>query len=144
MIEINPNLRIDESEIEENFVQSPGPGGQNVNKVATAVQLRFDARGSKSLSEEVRGRLISLAGNRVTEDGILLIESHRFRNQKRNREEAMSRLIQLIQKASEAPRKRRKTRPTLSSVERRLESKRLRSRNKITRTPVNPDNSMNT
>ncbi|MFO8143739.1 MAG: alternative ribosome rescue aminoacyl-tRNA hydrolase ArfB [Dehalococcoidales bacterium] len=144
MIEIGPNLKIDESEIEENFIQSSGPGGQNVNKVATAVQLRFDAAGSKSLPEEVRQRLISLSGNRVTEDGILLIESRRFRTQKRNREEAMSRLVRLIQRASETPRKRKKTRPTLSSIERRLESKRLRSRTKGARNPVKADSGLNT
>ena len=144
MIEINPNLKIDESEIEENFVHSSGPGGQNVNKVATAVQIRFDIRCSKSLPEEVRNRLISLAGNRVTEDGILLIGSQRFRTQKRNREEAMSRLVRLIQRASENPRRRKKTRPTLASVERRLEGKRLRSRAKGARSPVNSDDGINT
>ena len=124
MIQITRTITIDENEIQEHFVRASGPGGQNVNKVATTVQLRFDVANSRSLPEEVRKRLISLAGNRITEDGILIIEARRFRTQGRNREDATERLVELIRNATRRPIIRRKTRPTLASKVRRLKSKR--------------------
>ncbi len=124
MIRITPAIRLDEDEIHETFIRSSGPGGQNVNKVATAVQLRFDARNSPSLGDAVRERLARLAGKRMTRDGVLTIESRRFRTQDRNRRDARDRLIALIRKAAEPPKTRRKTSPGPEAGERRLESKR--------------------
>ena len=140
MIHITRTITIDESEIQEYFVRASGPGGQNVNKVATTVQLRFDVANSRSLSEEVRTRLISLAGNRITEDGILIIDAQRFRTQSRNREDAIARLVELIRNAAQRPKIRRKTRPTLTSKIRRLESKRRTAESKRVRGPVYPGN----
>ena len=136
MIYITPRISISEAEIKEEFVHSSGPGGQNVNKVATAVQLRFDVGNSPSLSDEIRGRLIRLAGRRITADGILIIEAKRLRTQSGNRRDAMERLIDLIRRAARPPRVRRKTRPTRASKERRLEAKRRRSRAKSLRGPI--------
>ncbi len=115
---------IDDRELEFRFIRASGPGGQNVNKVATAVQLRFDAARSPSLPDEVRARLIKLAGRRATSDGVLVIDARRHRTQVRNREDAQARLTALIQKATETHAPRKKTRPTVSSKRRRLESKR--------------------
>jgi len=136
MIQITRTIKIDESEIQENFIRASGPGGQNVNKVATTVQLRFDVANSRSLPDEVRKRLTSLAGNRITEDGVLIIEARRFRTQGRNREDATERLVKLIHKAAQRPQIRRKTRPTLASKKRRLESKQRSSKTKCLRGSV--------
>jgi ribosome-associated protein len=126
MISITPSLSIDENEIQESFVHSSGPGGQNVNKVATAVEIRFDVRHSPSLTNPVRDRLIRLAGSRLTSEGVLIIEAQRFRAQDQNRQDARRRLIELIRRAAVAPKRRRPTRPTLASKHRRIESKRKR------------------
>lgn len=128
MVRITPTVAINESEIKLNFIRSSGPGGQNVNKVATAVQLRFDVKNSPSLSEEVRTRLVRLAGEKMTKDGILIIQARRFRKQERNRQDAMDRLIKLIRKASEPPKARIKPKPTRASKERILAAKRHRSK----------------
>ena len=130
MIQITPDLAIDESEIQQEFVRASGPGGQHVNRVATAVQLRFDVANSPSLPDDVRARLVQLAGKRMTKDGVLLVESQRFRTQERNRQDALERLIELIRQATKRPKRRRKTRPTRASKERRLENKRRRSEKK--------------
>ncbi len=130
MIQVTNAIAIDENELQEEFIRSPGPGGQNVNKVATAVQLRFDAAKSLSLTDDVRRRLLTLAGRRVTEEGVLIIEARRFRTQSANRQDAIERLVELIRKAAQEPRTRRKTRPTLASKTRRLEAKRRRSKTK--------------
>jgi ribosome-associated protein len=130
MIQISPRIQIPDSELRERFIRSPGPGGQNVNKLATAVQLRFDVSGSPSLPEDVRARLLRLGGRRVDGSGVLTIEAHRFRTRERNREDARERLAQLICRAAHRPRPRLATRPTRASRERRLESKRARSATK--------------
>ncbi|HDL64280.1 MAG TPA: aminoacyl-tRNA hydrolase [Proteobacteria bacterium] len=136
MIFITPTIAIDESEIREEFIRASGPGGQNVNKVSTAVQLRFDVGNSPSLSDEIRARLIRLAGRRITSDGILIIEAKRLRTQSGNRRDAMDRLVDLVRRAAHPPRSRRKTYPTRASKERRLEAKRRRSRAKNLRRSV--------
>ena len=138
MIHITPSIAIDESEIQLEFMRASKPGGQKVDKVATAAQLRFDVVKSKSLPDDVRARLIDLAGQRVTQDGVLIIKAQRFRAQDRNREDAIERLIKLIRKAAEKPRRRRRTRPTLASKRRRLESKRRRGETKRMRRPAPP------
>lgn len=133
-IQITPALAIEENEIEERFIQSSGPGGQNVNKVATAVQLRFDSEKSSALSADLRARLRRLAGRRMTKDGVLIIEARRFRTQERNREDARSRLIDLLARASVAPKLRKKSRPPRAAKERRLDEKIRRAQVKKART----------
>ncbi len=128
MVPITSTIAIHENEIKLNFIRSSGPGGQNVNKTATTVQLRFDVKNSPSLSEEVRTRLVRLAGDKMTKDGILIIQARRFRKQERNRQDAMDRLIKLIRKASEKPKTHIKPKPTRASKERILEAKRHRSK----------------
>ncbi len=123
MIEITPTLSLDPREIAETFIRSPGPGGQNVNKVATAVQLRFDLSGSKSLPEEVRARAARLAGRRLTKDGVVVITAARFRSQERNREDALARLVALLRAAARPPTPRKATRPGAAAKRRRLDDK---------------------
>ena len=133
MIEITPSLQIDERELQIDFVRASGPGGQNVNKVATAAQLRFDVNAS-SLQEDVRRRLIRLAGNRVTTEGVLLIEARRFRTQEQNREDAVQRFVELVRKALIPPKPRKQTRPTAASKAKRIKAKKLRGDTKRLRT----------
>jgi ribosome-associated protein len=127
MIRITDHISIDESEIEESFVRSSGPGGQNVNKLSTAVQLRFDVRRSPSLPNDVAIRLMRLAGRRMTKDGVLVLIAQNHRTQERNRAEAMERLVDLVQQAAVKPIARRATKPTKASKERRIEGKKRRS-----------------
>jgi ribosome-associated protein len=130
VIRISAAIAIDEREIEESFLRSPGPGGQNVNKLETAVQLRFDVRRSPSLPETVRRRLELLAGRRLTKDGVLILSARSHRTRERNRAEALEKLVELIRRAAVAPRPRRPTKPIKASKERRLETKERRARNK--------------
>jgi ribosome-associated protein len=122
MVEISPSFQIDERELQIDFIRASGPGGQNVNKVATAVQLRFDVRVS-SLPEEVKARLIHLAGKRITSDGVLLIEARRFRTQEQNREDAIRRFVDLVRKSLVKPKTRKKTKPTAAARKERLNAK---------------------
>jgi ribosome-associated protein len=139
MLQITPTLAIDESELEERFVRASGPGGQNVNKVATAVQLRFDVERSPSLSGEIRTRLRAIAGSRITSEGVLVIDARTHRTQAENREDARQRLIDLVRQASIRPKRRRKTRPSAASKERRLTSKKSRADTKRGRRSVGRD-----
>jgi ribosome-associated protein len=132
MLEITSSLSIDERELTFEYIRASGPGGQNVNKVATAVQLRFDVRAS-SLPEDIKERLIHLAGKRITNDGILVIEAKRFRTQEQNRFDATDRFVELVKKSTVKPKARRKTKPTAASQEKRLQSKKQRSKIKQVR-----------
>lgn len=134
MIPVTPRIHLDDDEIGETFVRASGPGGQNVNKVSTAVELRFDAAGSPNLPEGVKLRLRGLAGRRMTQDGIIIIDAQRFRTRERNRADALERLVELIRAAAVVPKVRRPTRPTLGSKERRLVGKEKRGRVKALRT----------
>ncbi len=136
MLKITPEIAVSDDEIVLQFVRSSGPGGQHVNKVATAVQLRFDVAGSPSLPAEVRTRLRSIAGRRLTEGGILVIDARRFRTQERNRQDAIERLVTLIRRAAQRPKPRKKTRPSAGARQRRLEEKRRRGETKLLRRRV--------
>jgi len=126
MIEITPSLQMDERELQIDFVRASGPGGQNVNKVATAAQLRFDVRAA-ALPEEVKARLIKIAGKRITGEGVLLIEARRFRTQEQNREDAIQRFVELVRKSLVQPKARKKTKPSAASKEARLKEKKRKA-----------------
>jgi len=126
MIRVTDRISLRDDEIELDFVRASGPGGQNVNKVATAVQLRFDAAGSPSLPEDVRRRLLRLAGRRATDEGVIVIDARRHRTQERNRQDAVDRLVELIVRAAHTPKPRRRTRPTGASRRRRVDDKKRR------------------
>jgi len=138
-VRVTPRVWLEESELQETFVRAPGPGGQNVNKVASAVQLRFDVAASPSLPEDVRERLRRLAGRRLTAAGVLVIEAHRYRTQLRNREDARERLFALIRHAAVPPKPRKATKPSAATRERRLREKRLRAQLKRARAARDPD-----
>jgi len=133
MIEVSPNIKIDENEIKLDFIHSSGPGGQNVNKVATSVQLRFDVRNSPSLEPDIKERLIKLAGSRITENGILIIQAKRYRTQGQNRADAIFKLTAIIQKALNPPKVRIATRPSLTAKAARVSDKKQRGGIKRTR-----------
>ena len=136
MIRVTDTISLEDDEIQEEFIRSSGPGGQHVNKAATGVQLRFDAAGSPSLPEVVRGRLLRLARGRLTDEGVVIIEAKRYRSQDRNRKDALDRLVRLIQSAAAPPRSRKKTRTPQASRRRRLEDKHKRGETKRMRRRV--------
>jgi len=136
MVKVIRGLEIDDGEIRFDFVRSSGPGGQNVNKVATAVQLRFDVASSPSLSDDIRERLVRIAGRRMTSDGVLVIDARRYRTQERNRRDAVDRLVKLIARAAAKPKRRKPTSPSRASRQRRLDEKRKRGDVKKQRRPV--------
>lgn len=133
MISITPNVRLDNSEIQFSFIRSPGPGGQNVNKVATAVLLRFNLAQSTSLPEEMRSRLLIVLANRLTQSGEIIIKATRFRTQERNKQDALGRLQELLARAAIPPKKRKKTKPSYASKQRRLDTKKIHGKTKLLR-----------
>lgn len=137
-LEISPSLVIEDSELEESFVRASGPGGQNVNKVSTAVQLRYDV-GRSTLAGEVRARLRALAGSRMTDEDVLVIDARAHRTQGQNREDARARLVDLIRRALVRPKRRKKTRPGAAAKQRRLDTKKIRSQTKRARGKLRPD-----
>jgi ribosome-associated protein len=139
MLFITPQIVIEESELEERFVRASGPGGQHVNKVATAVELRFDASRSPALTGDLRARLRTLAGTRMTDEGVIVIDARRFRTQAQNREDARERLAELVRKAAVRPKRRRKTKPTQASREQRISMKKRRAETKRRRARVGGD-----
>ena len=138
MIKITDRLYINESEVKESFIRSSGPGGQHVNKVATAVQLRFSAKNSENISAKIYNRLRTIAGSKLTEDGNLIIVSREHRSQSQNRRVALDKLISLLQQAAKKPKRRKKTRPSRASVEKRLRNKRFQSQKKKSRRNIDP------
>ena len=138
-LEITPALRIDDAELEERFVRASGPGGQNVNKVSTAVQLRFDVGRSRTLTDEVRARLRTIAGSRMTDEDVLVIDARSHRTQGQNREEARARLAEFIRRALVRPKRREKTRPGAAAKQRRLDTKKLRAKTKQGRGKLRDD-----
>jgi ribosome-associated protein len=138
MPQITDEIALDENEIQQEFFRASGPGGQNVNKVATAVRLRFDVAHSPSLPADVRRRLMRLAGSRLTEEGVLIIEARRYRTQEKNRQDAFERLVELIRQATHKPKPRRQTKPSAAAQERRLAAKQRRSETKGRRRSVPP------
>jgi len=139
VLEVNAQIQIDEAELQESFIRSPGPGGQHVNKAATAVQLRFDVNSSPSLPDPVRARLRLLAGKRLTGDGVLVIHASRYRSLERNRQDARQRLVELVRRAARPPRPRKRTKPSKGAVERRLQQKRVNAERKKLRRPPTQD-----
>ena len=135
MIRVNKNIYLDENELDLQFVRSSGPGGQNVNKVATAVELRFDVKGSTSLPSRVKSRLLSMAGKRATRKGEIVLHAKTHRSQEQNRKDAIQRLVNLIRRAAAVPKKRKRTRPSRASRERRIKNKKHRSKTKKLRNP---------
>ena len=133
MFRIDSRTSIDEADLRESFIRASGPGGQNVNKVATAVELRYDARGATTLPEDVRERLMKLAGSRLTQEGVIVLLAQRFRTQERNRADALERLVTMVRQAAVRPIKRIATRPTLGSKTRRLDAKKIASTTKSLR-----------
>ncbi|HEV7278230.1 MAG TPA: alternative ribosome rescue aminoacyl-tRNA hydrolase ArfB [Devosiaceae bacterium] len=133
-IPVTENVAIEPAELDESFIRASGPGGQNVNKVASAVQLRFDLRNSPSLPQAVKARVARLAGSRLTKDGVIVITADNFRNQQQNREDALERLLELLRQGTVVPKRRRPTRPTLASKQRRLAAKSQRGNIKRLRT----------
>lgn len=139
MIEISPSIFLDESEIQIDFIRASGPGGQNVNKVASAVQLRFNLSASDALPDEVKLRLRQIAGKRITEEGLLIIDARRFRTQEQNREDALNRLVHLIQQSVKKPKPRKKTKPSAAAQAERIDEKKHRGRVKKTRSITSQD-----
>ena len=139
MIRIDSRTSIDEGDLRESFIRASGPGGQNVNKVSTAVELRYDARGARTLPADVRERLMKLAGSRLTLDGVIVILAQRFRTQERNRADALERLVAMVRQAAVRPIRRIATRPTLGSKTRRLDAKKIASTTKSLRKPPSRD-----
>lgn len=139
MIRITNSIAIDESELKFSFSRASGPGGQNVNKVATAARLRWDVKRSPSLREDVKERLVIISGTRMTTRGVLVIDARRYRSQEKNREDALARLVALVKKAAVRPKKRKTTKPTRESKKRRLDEKRRRSETKRGRKKVSDD-----
>jgi len=138
MLEITPDLLIDDGELHFDYIRASGPGGQNINKSSTAVQLRFDVVRSNSLPEDVRKRMLTLAGKRVTADGILVIDARRFRTQEQNRQDATDRFAEFVRRAVEKPKVRKPTHPGATARQRRLDSKKRRAKIKRLRGPLDP------